>query len=83
MVAVAVNPPVPLSTLRAGQSARVSSILGAGEHVRRLHEFGLRHGTEIEMFRAGSPCIIRLAGSKFCLRADELLNVLVEPLARP
>ena len=74
---------VPLASLRSGQSARVSSIRGRREHVHRLHEFGLRQGTEIEMFRPGSPCIIRMAGNKFCLRADELLNVLVEPLARP
>ena len=77
------HPPVPLASLRSGQSARVSSILGRRDHVHRLCEFGLRHGSEIEMFRAGSPCIIRLAGNKFCLRTDELLNVLVEPLARP
>ena len=33
------------------------------------------------MFRAGNPCIIRLAGHKVCLRADDLLHVLVEPAA--
>ena len=32
------------------------------------------------MFRAGTPCILRIAGNKFCLRADELVNVLVEPI---
>jgi ferrous iron transport protein A len=77
------SPPVPLSSLRSGQSACIRSILGRREHVHRLNEFGLRNGTEIEVFRAGSPCILRLEGNKFCLRADELLNVLVEPLARP
>jgi hypothetical protein len=33
------------------------------------------------MFRRGNPCIIRLAGNKICLRADDLLHVLVEPVA--
>ncbi len=31
------------------------------------------------MFRPGNPCIIRMAGSKVCLRSDELLEVFVEP----
>jgi Fe2+ transport system protein FeoA len=33
------------------------------------------------MFRAGNPCILRIAGNKFCLRSDELLNVMVEPIS--
>jgi hypothetical protein len=45
-----------------------------------LEEFGIRCGTRIEMFRAGTPCILRIGGNKFCLRADELLDVLVEPI---
>lgn len=74
---------IPLASLRPGQCARVGSILGRREHVHRLREFGLRQGAEIEMFRSGSPCIIRLAGSKFCFRPNGLLSVLVEPLVRP
>jgi Fe2+ transport system protein FeoA len=31
------------------------------------------------MFRCGSPCIIRLAGNKVCLRADDLTHVMVKP----
>ena len=70
---------IPLHELPAGRSACVSSILGEPDQVHRLHEFGLRGGTMIEMFRPGNPCIIRLAGNKVCLRADDLLRVLVEP----
>jgi hypothetical protein len=33
------------------------------------------------MFRSGNPCILRLAGNKICLRSDDLLHVLVEPMA--
>ena len=33
------------------------------------------------MFRSGNPCILRLAGNKICLRSDELLSVMVEPIA--
>lgn len=71
---------VSLSRLAAGQSARVSRILGQPDHVHRLEEFGLRCGSQIEMFRPGNPCIVRLAGNKVCLRLDDLLDVLVQPL---
>jgi Fe2+ transport system protein FeoA len=74
---------ISLRSLRAGQQARVHSVLGAQEQVHRLHEFGLCHGSLVQMFRPGTPCIIRLAGNKVCLRAGELLDVLVEPLADP
>jgi ferrous iron transport protein A len=70
---------IPLSQLPRGQSACIRRIVGRAEHVHRLEEFGLRSGTRIEMFRSGNPCIIRLAGNKVCLRADELLRILVEP----
>jgi ferrous iron transport protein A len=72
---------MPLSRLPAGRRAVVARILGHADNVHRLEEFGLRKGTRIEMFRPGNPCILRLAGNKICLRADELLSVLVEPMA--
>ena len=70
---------VPLNRLHTGQSARVDRIVGEADHVHRLEEFGLVGGTRIQMFRRGNPCIIRLAGNKVCLRADELLDVWVRP----
>jgi len=70
---------VSLHRLQAGQSACVGRIVGKADHVHRLEEFGLVGGTRIQMFRRGDPCIIRLAGNKVCLRADELLDVLVQP----
>ena len=75
----AVDALIPLNHLTAGQSARVGHIVGEADHVHRLEEFGLVGGTRIQMFRRGNPCIIRLAGNKVCLRADDLLDVLVKP----
>ncbi len=72
---------IPLRLLPAGRSARIAQVFGHPDHVHRLEEFGLRGGTEIEMFRPGNPCILRLAGNKICLRSDELLSVMVEPTA--
>ena len=70
---------IPLSDLPAGQSACVSRITGQPDHVHRLEEFGVRRGMQIEMFRPGNPCIIRMAGNKVCFRAEDLLRILVEP----
>ena len=70
---------VPLDHLQPGQSARISRLVGHPDHVHRLREFGLCDGVRVEMFRRGNPCIIRLAGNKVCIRADELLDVLVVP----
>ena len=72
---------ISLRHLPGGHFAHVVEIVGHPDHVHRLEEFGLRGGTKIEMFRPGNPCIIRWAGNKVCLRADDLLNVLVEPTA--
>ena len=74
---------VPVHRLRTGQSAQIRQIIGRPDHVHRLEEFGLRGGTQIEMFRPGNPCILRLSGNKVCLRADELLHILVAPSDAP
>jgi Fe2+ transport system protein FeoA len=71
------NDLIPLNLLAPGQLARVGQVNGQPEEIHRLEELGLRGGATIEMVQPGSPCIIRLAGQKFCFRADELLRVLV------
>ena len=65
------NRPIPLEHLQRGQTACISRVAGHPDHVLRLEEFGLRGGARIEMFRPGSPCIVRLAGNKLCLRPDD------------
>ena len=54
-------------------------VLGQPAEVHRLEEIGLRGGTNVQMIRPGSPCIIRLDGNRLCLRADELVSVMVRP----
>lgn len=73
------HPVLPLPLLNAGQRARVDTVLGEGDLVRRLRELGLCDGAEVCMVRPGCPCIIRMGGQKFCFRADELHTVLVRP----
>jgi Fe2+ transport system protein FeoA len=74
---------VPVHRLKVGQSAQIRQIIGQPDHVHRLEEFGLRGGTQIEMFRPGNPCILRLSGNKVCLRADAMLDILVAPSDTP
>ena len=69
---------IPLNRLKTGQSAEVSGVLGPVDHVHRLEELGFRRGAKIQMFRPGNPCIVRMAGNKVCLRADNGLRVLVK-----
>lgn len=68
---------VPLQFLMRGQLGAIEQVLGPQEQVHRLHEMGLRCGAEVEMLQTGSPCIIRLAGHRLCLRTDEGMHVLV------
>lgn len=74
---------VPLQKLLSGQSARVLDIVGRSDHVHRLREFGLRQGSQIQMFRTGNPCILHAGGNKICLRTGRFLNVLVKPDDEP
>ncbi len=68
---------IPLDRLDSGDSAEVIDVLGRPEQVQRIRELGFHPGTQVQMVRAGSPCIVRLAGQTLCFRANELLRVLV------
>lgn len=70
---------IPLSALRPGDVAEICQIIGQADQVRRLQELGLRDGARLEMVRSGSPCIVRLGGSRLCLRDVRSLRVLVTP----
>jgi len=72
---------INLLNLPAGHRGRIVGIHGAPEHVHRIEEFGLHRGAIIEMFRRGNPCIFRVAGEKVCFRANDLVDILVEPAA--
>lgn len=67
----------PLQMLPSGAVARVSELLGDRDQIHRMHELGLRRGAVIEIVHAGSPCIVRLDGSRLCFRPSDLLGVLV------
>ena len=70
---------VHVARLQAGQGGLIRRILGSPDDVHRLEEFGLRRGVRIEMFRPGNPCILRIAGTKVCVRCDARLTLMVVP----
>jgi Fe2+ transport system protein FeoA len=74
-----VNDSIPLQCLEIGSIGAVTAVVGHGDLVHRLDEIGLRQGAEVQMVQAGQPCIVRVNGQRLCLRADELLRVLVRP----
>jgi ferrous iron transport protein A len=68
---------LPLQLLPSGQRARIDQLLGRADDVHRLHELGMRVGSQIEMLQAGSPCIVKLDGARLAYRNDESCSVLV------
>ncbi|MFO0871617.1 MAG: FeoA family protein [Pirellulales bacterium] len=69
---------LPLVQLEPGQRAQVTQLMGMPDQVHRLEELGLRAGSTVEMVQSGSPCIIRLDGTKLCFRESEAFSVLVK-----
>lgn len=69
---------VPLTLLRAGQTASVGDVQGDADLAHRLREMGLCAGAVVRMIRPGSPCIIGLGCQRLGFRCcDELARVLV------
>lgn len=68
---------IPLPMLPPGQLAQIDQVMGLAEDVHRLQELGMQVGRSVEMVQAGSPCIIKLNGTKLCFRDCDALSVLV------
>ena len=68
---------IPLQLLARGEFAEIGELVGKPDHVHRLHELGLSSGTIVEMIQPGSPCIVRMAGQKFCFRESDSMGILV------
>ena len=71
---------LPLEMLRPGQWADVASVEGEPGWVCRMAELGLRAGCRIQMVQDGTPCLLRVAGCKLCLRGGDSAQILVRPL---
>jgi ferrous iron transport protein A len=69
---------IPITALGRGEVAEIALVVGAPDLIRRFAELGLRSGTRLQIVRAGSPCIVRMAGTTLCVREDESIRVLVK-----
>ena len=70
----------PLECLRPDEWAEVCDVWGEPAWVGRLAELGIRVGTRLQMLRNGSPCLLRVGGSRLSLRGEAVLQVLVRPV---
>lgn len=71
---------LPLDFLRPGEWADVTQVDGDIAWVCRMAELGLRAGCRVQMLQGGSPCLLRVAGCKLCLRGDDSAQILVRPV---
>jgi ferrous iron transport protein A len=71
---------LPLDLVQPGEWAEVEEVLGGPSWVSRLAELGLRSGSKLQVLRQGSPCLLRIGGSRLSLRGEPGTRVLVRPL---
>jgi ferrous iron transport protein A len=74
--------PVPLSSLKPGESATIAGFVLSPEIRQRLLELGLTEGTPCEMRRfapLGDPLEIRVRNYNLSLRKAEAEGILVTP----
>ncbi len=74
------SPIFPLDMLKPGEWADVADVSGDAGWVCRMAELGLREGCRIQMIQDGTPCLLRVADCKLCLRSDDTSQILVRPL---
>jgi ferrous iron transport protein A len=74
---------LPLELLDAGQWAEVADVAGEPGWVARMAELGLRAGSRVQMLRGGSPCLCAVGGSRFSLRFEDAMMILVRPMTGP
>jgi ferrous iron transport protein A len=72
---------LPLECLRPGEWAEICDVSGEPASVGRLAELGLRVGSQIQMLRGGSPCLIAIGGGRLSLRGDHHMQVYVRPIS--
>ena len=75
------EPTTSLLTLQNGRSARISSIEGGKQMVRRMLSLGLRVGTVVNMLNhRGKSVVIQNSGNRVALGPGVAEKLLVEPL---
>lgn len=70
---------VLLEHLKPGQRGRICRVTGHARVLRRLAEYGVQPGAEVEMIRPGCVSIIRMNGGRLCLRGSNHIAIFVVP----
>lgn len=71
---------LPLEMLRTGEWADVAEVTGEPTWIGRMAELGIRTGSRLQVLQPGSPCLLRVGGSRLSLRPDLATQILVRPL---
>jgi ferrous iron transport protein A len=71
---------LPLEMLRSGEWADVAEVVGEPGWVGRMAELGVRSGSRVQVLQPGSPCLLRVGGSRLSLRGDVQTQILVRPV---
>jgi Fe2+ transport system protein FeoA len=74
---------MPLELLPSGEWADIAEVNGDSHWVNRMAELGVRVGSRVRVLQPGSPCLLQVGQSRFSLRGDWSLQVLVRPVAAP
>ena len=72
---------LPLEHLGPGEWGDVEHVGGEPSLVGRMAELGLRVGSRLRMLRAGSPCLLDVAGSRLCVRGESTMQIFVRPVS--
>jgi Fe2+ transport system protein FeoA len=68
---------IPLQQLACGERAEVAALRGKSDFVSRLYEIGLHVGASLQMVQSGHTCVVRVCGTKLCLRPSQRIQVMV------
>jgi Fe2+ transport system protein FeoA len=71
---------LPLELVNSGEWAEVEEVMGEPAWVGRMAELGVRAGSRVEVVRQGRPCLLRVDGSRFSLRGETGIQILVRPV---
>lgn len=71
---------IPLDMLRPGERAEVVEVTGDAAWVCRLAEMGLQQGCQLTVLQPGTPCLLKVADCRLCLRGEETTQIMVMPV---
>lgn len=75
---------IPLNKLPLGKKAKVKELTSDGTIRRRMLDFGLIYGTEIEALQqspSGDPTAYYIRGTVIALRHEDAAKIIVEDLS--